>query len=202
MSELLGGSPTIITSVSADIFDAKTDVAHHNEKDSDNDGKNYGSSMVTLKPPHAGKSKVATNTPKTSALFTQSEYIKVGYFGKFEFVYIQRDHRETFYDEPMIFFVNPNNQNKTTAGKELYAFYELCMFDVFILIIRTFYVGTDNVDYSRSTQEVYQAIKNRKKKWKIVNGKTFTLTPDIFFDKYLALSGCLPDNISLWTITI
>ena len=37
MSELLGGSPTIITSVSADIFDAKTDVVHQHKEASDDD---------------------------------------------------------------------------------------------------------------------------------------------------------------------
>ena len=60
----------------------------------------------------------------------------------------------------MIFIYNPTNKNKTMAEKELYEFSKLCMFDVFILIIRNFYVGTDIVDNSRSTQEVCQSIIN------------------------------------------
>ena len=71
------------------------------------------------------------------------------------------------------------------------------MFDIFIHIIRKFYVGTDNVDDSRIAQEACQAINHLKQEWKGVNGKTVTLTPEILFDKYLALSSSLPDNVSL-----
>ena len=46
------------------------------------------------------------------------------------------------------------------ADKELYSFSELCMYDMFIHIIGKFYVGIDNFDYSRRTQEVCQAITN------------------------------------------
>ena len=46
------------------------------------------------------------------------------------------------------------------AEKELYAFSYFCMFDVFIHIIRKFYVDTDSVDDSMSTQEVCQAVTN------------------------------------------
>ena len=41
-----------------------------------------------------------------------------------------------------------------------------------------------------------------KKEWKGVNVKTVTITPDILFDTYLALSSCLPDNVSLWTTNL
>ena len=102
----------------------------------------------------------------------------------------------------MIFIYNPTNKNKTMAEKELYEFSKLCMFDVFILIIRNFYVGTDIVDNSRSTQEVCQEIINLEQEWKGVNGKTFMLTPYILFEKYLALSSCLLDNFSLCTVTL
>ena len=47
MDSLLKGSSTIRTSVSADIFDAKNDVADHHKEYSDNDGKNDGSTVVT-----------------------------------------------------------------------------------------------------------------------------------------------------------
>ena len=76
------------------------------------------------------------------------------------------------------------------------------MFDIFIHIIRKFYVGTDNVDDSRIAQEACQAIINLKQEWKGVNGKTFMLTPYILFEKYLALSSCLLDNFYLWTFTL
>ena len=48
------------------------------------------------------------------------------------------------------------------AEKELYALSEICMVDIFIHIIRTFYVGTDHVDHSSSTLEVRQKIENLK----------------------------------------
>ena len=54
-----------------------------------------------------------------------------------------------------------------------------------------------NVDDSRIAQEACQAINHLKQEWKGVNGKTVTLTPEILFDKYLALSSSLPDNVSL-----
>ena len=202
MTALLEGSWTIRTNVSADIFYDKTYVAHRNKEFSDDDGENDGSSTVTSTPPHARKSRVATTTPKMSILLNQSEDIEAGYFRNFGFVDIQRSHRDTFGNDPMIFPDNPTNQNKTMTEKELYAFSELCMLDLFIHIIRKNYVGTDNVDYSRSTQKVCQAIKNLRQEWIGVNGKTVTLTPYIVFDKYMALSICLPDNVSLWTITL
>ena len=87
-------------------------------------------------------------------LFNQSADIKVGYLGEFEFVDSQRAHCENFGDKPMIFPDNPTKQENTMAEKELHAFSELCMFDVFIRIIRIFNVGTDTVDYSRSTRKV------------------------------------------------
>ena len=123
-------------------------------------GKNDGSGVVTLAPPRASKYRVAITTPKMSILFNQPEDIKVGYFGKFEFVDIQRAHCETFGDEPMLFPDNPTNQNKTMTEKELYAFSELCMLDLFIHIIRKNYVGTDNIDDLRSPHDVCQLITN------------------------------------------
>ena len=115
MSDLLGGSSTIRTSASANLLIDKTNVAHQHKEASDDDGKNYGSSAVTQIPPHVGKSKVATTTPKISILFNQWEDIKVGHFGKVEFVDSQRAHRETFGEVPMILLANPANQLKTMA---------------------------------------------------------------------------------------
>ena len=85
MAALLGGSSAIRTSVNADVFDAKTDVSHPQKQASDDDGENNGSSAVRSTPPCTGISKAATTTPKMSILFNQSEDIKFGYFGKFEF---------------------------------------------------------------------------------------------------------------------
>ena len=113
-------------------------MVHQHKETSDKDGENYGSSAVTLTPPRASKSRVGTTTPKMSILFNQSEDIKVGYFGHFEFLDIQRSHCETFCDNPMLFTVNLTNKNKTMAEKELYAFSEICMLDFFIHIIRNF----------------------------------------------------------------
>ena len=102
----------------------------------------------------------------------------------------------------MIFTANPTKQEKNITDKGQYVFYEFCMFEVFIHIIRKFHVVTYNVDDSRSTQEVWKAITNLKQEWKQVNGKTFMLTPDMLFGKYLALSRKLPDNVFLCPITI
>ena len=85
MAALLGGSSTIRTSVSADIFDDKTKGAHQHKEASDDNGNNDGSIMATLNPHRARKYKLATTTPKRSILFNQLEDIKVDYFGRFEF---------------------------------------------------------------------------------------------------------------------
>ena len=71
-------------------------------------------------------------------MFNQSEDIKVGYIGKLECVYSQRSHYENFDKEPIIFCANRTKLDKTTEEKELYAFSELCMFDIFIHNIRFF----------------------------------------------------------------
>ena len=107
MVALLGGSSTIRTSVSADIFNAKNDAAHRHEEASEKNGGNDGLSAVTSNPIRVGIYKVATTTPKMIILFNQLADIKVGYFGQFEFVDSQRDHHEIFVEEPMIFPANP-----------------------------------------------------------------------------------------------
>ena len=129
-------------------------MMHHHKEASDKYAKNNGSSVVTLTPPHAGKSKLDNTTPKISILFNQLEDKKFGYFGNFEFVDIQRDHHKTFGGDTMIFTYNLTNQNKNMVDKELYAFSELSMFDVFIHVIRNVFVGKESFDDSRSTQEV------------------------------------------------
>ena len=133
MADLLGGSSTIRTSVSDDIFNAKTYVAHHHKQASNNYGTKDGSSTGTSTPPCAVKYKVATNTPETSILFNQLEDIKVGCFGRFEFVDSQSAQSETFRNDPMIFPDNPTNQNKTTVEKELQALSDYaCLMYLFI----------------------------------------------------------------------
>ena len=92
MAALLEVSSTIRTRFSTDIFDAKTDVVHHNKEASGEDGNNGGSSAVTSTPPRAIKSRIATTTPKMSILFNQSDDIKVGYFGNVGFVDSKRAH--------------------------------------------------------------------------------------------------------------
>ena len=67
------------------MFDANTDASHQQNWASVDDGKNYGSIAVTSNPPCTGIYKATTTTPKMSILFNQSEDIKFGYFGKFEF---------------------------------------------------------------------------------------------------------------------
>ena len=83
MADLLGGSSTIRTSGSADIFNAKTDVAHRNKEASEDNGKNNGISAFTSTSSYKSKYKVDNTTPKISILFNQSADIKVGYFSNF-----------------------------------------------------------------------------------------------------------------------
>ena len=94
--------------------------------------------MVKSTPPHAVIAEVSTTTPKMSVFFNQSAEIKAGYFGKSKFVNRQRDHHETFRKHPTIFSSKPTKQEKTMSEEELYAFSELCMFEIFIHIIRNF----------------------------------------------------------------
>ena len=48
----------------SDIFDSKTNEAHHNKETSGNNVDYNGSSTVMLTQPCAGRSKVATTTPE------------------------------------------------------------------------------------------------------------------------------------------
>ena len=86
MDVLIGGSSNIIASVSADLFDSNINVLHHHKEASDDNIYNDRSNAVTSNSPCAIKSKVAITETKKSLLFNQSADIKVGYFGKFEFV--------------------------------------------------------------------------------------------------------------------
>ena len=83
MAAITRGSSAIRTSASSDIFDDKTDEANQHKEASYDYVKKNESSAVTLIPPHVGRSKVDTITPKMSILFNQSAYIKFGYHGKF-----------------------------------------------------------------------------------------------------------------------
>ena len=83
MADLLKSSSLIRTIISADIFNAKTDVAHQHKEDNNNNVKNNGSSTVIFTPPRAINSRVSTTIPKMSILFNELTDIKVGYLGKF-----------------------------------------------------------------------------------------------------------------------
>ena len=125
----------------------------HNPVWNGNDGAGHippSNSIGTLVPPA---------TQKMSVLFNrQSNEIKVGYFGKLEFIDNKKDFEKTFGDKPTILSPKLVSQDSSTAAKMLYAYSEKCTLDAFLHMCRKNYVGHDSVDNSLSTQDVCRRV--------------------------------------------
>ena len=85
MATLIRVSSSIRIVVSAEIFDAKNNAAHHHEESIDDDGYNNGNSSVPSTPPHMGRSKVATTTPKMIIFLISRQILKLAILENMKF---------------------------------------------------------------------------------------------------------------------
>ena len=105
------GMAYIIGSVGANLF--------HNPVRNGTDGAGHGipsNSIVTPVPPV---------TQKMSVLFNrQSNEVKVGYFGKLDFIDNQEDFEKTLGEKPNIIPPNPVLQDSSNVAKSMYTYSE------------------------------------------------------------------------------
>ena len=118
-------------------------------------------------------------TPKMSVLFKNGTNIKIGYFGKLEFLDNQTTFTEVFGDKPTILVPNIDiYQDSTSIARSLYSFGEKCNLDVFLYMCRKYYVGHDSIDNLLSVQDVCRQISEIKQEWKNKNGILMQYSPD------------------------
>ena len=142
-------------------------------------------------------------TPKMSVLFKNGTNIKIGYFGKLEFLDNQTTFTEVFGDKPTILVPNIDiYQDSTSIARRLYSFGEKCNLDVFLYMCRKYYVGHDSIDNLLSVQDVCRQISEIKQEWKNKNGILMQYSPDKLFDKFLRLSSSLPESARAWPVQL
>ena len=82
-------------------------------------------------------SSTPIGTPQMSLLFNDISNIKVGYFGKLEFLDIQAAFAEVFGDKPTILAPNrTTSQDFTSEARILYSYGEKCKLVVFLHMYR------------------------------------------------------------------
>ena len=102
---------------------------------------------------------VPPGTQKLSVISNgQINEVKVGHFGKLEFLDNQKEFEKTFGYKQNILPPNPVSQYSSNGATFLYAYSEKCKLDVFIHICRTFYVGCNSVDNYLSIKDVCHRI--------------------------------------------
>ena len=107
---------------------------------------------------------------------------------------------------PQIFPSQPNlsfEDKQDGAMQAIQVYAEKCMFDVFLELCRTDYVGSDDaVDNSLAIQEVCSNITALKQKFKNQFGKSDIMSPDELYNMFLRFAPSLPDDPSGWTIQL
>ena len=97
--------------------------------------------------------------PKMSVIFMNSNNIKVGSFGKLEFLDNQAAFTAVFRDKPTILAPNIDTpQYSTSTASILYSLEENCKLDVFLHMCRKYYARHDSIDNSLSVKYLCRQI--------------------------------------------
>ena len=147
---------------------------------------------------------VAT-TPNMDRLIRMSKNNNqvISYFGPMTFLDCQTDFDAVFGREPTIYSSNPGREViGESITSQINAFPSKCMFDTFISICKTDYVGVDSKgSVGKMTQEICKQITSIAMEVR-TSGCTTLLTPDKLYSKYISTVAGLPLDASTWSITL
>ena len=143
------------------------------------------------------KKTPAQVTPKMSRLFGSSNNTATisSFFGSTSFLDDQMIFDATFGSNPLILDSQPTKSGPVDCLTRVRTYADKCMFDIFLEICREDYVGGDDAgSKSKLVHEICKQIGNIK--------MTNVETPDEIYAKYISMVAGLPDDASLWSITL
>ena len=125
----------------------------------------------------------------------------VSYFGPMTFLDCQSDFDEVFGPKPTLYGSTPCKQGiGEDITTQIDAFASKCMFDTFISICKTDYVGVDSKDsVGKMTHKICKQITSIAMEVK-TGGRTTLLTPDELYGKYISTAAGLPVDAATWSI--
>ena len=136
-------------------------------------------------------------TPKMSRLFgnpSASATIS-SFFGPMTFLDTQNVFKTIFGHDPIILDTEPVKGTPVECLTRVRTYADKCMLDIFLEICREDYVGGDDAG---SKSKLVHEICKQLSLIKMTNGDT----PDEMYAKYISMVAGLPDDASLWSITL
>ena len=127
----------------------------------------------------------------------------ISYFGLMTFLYCQADFNAVFGSEPIIYGANPCKQDVgENISDQIDAYASKCMFDTFISICKTDYVGVDSKDSAgKMTHEIWKQITSIAMEVRS-GGRLVMITPDELYGKNIIIAAGLPVDATTWSITL
>jgi len=145
-------------------------------------------------------------SPKMSRLINSGEKggngNRIGYYGPLTFLDSQSEFVNTFGDRPHLLPINPTSTGKNEVQMMIRKYAEKCKFDVFLHACRDFYVGSNAKD--SSTKAVHEICKSLAGLQQLYHDKGCQVsdTPDALFGKFVNIASSLPNDATLWSITL
>jgi hypothetical protein len=145
-------------------------------------------------------------SPKMSKLLNSGEQggknNRIGYYGPLTFLDSQSEFVNTFGKKPHMLPINPNSTGKNEVQMMLREYAEKCKFDVFLSACRDFYVGSNAEDSSaKAVHEICKSLAGLKQMY-YDKGRQVSDTPDVLFGKFVNIASSLPNDATLWSITL
>ena len=183
------------------MFDKESDA----NADSNATSTSSATSPTQQKATSDPKDGSAKPSPSMSRLFdsTVSSDIIVSYFGSLNFLDCQQAFFTTFGHQPPILAAYPLSTTACDILGRVRAYADKCMLDVFLELCREDYVGGFDVSSKRKlVHEICKIIGGMTQEFVSPRGNKGIDTPDELYAKFLSIVSALPDDASLWSITL
>ena len=171
----------------------------------DNDKEDEGETKEPGEATNSITSQVITS-PKMSRLLSSGEKgsnnNRIGYYGPLTFLDNQSEFAITFGVKPHMLPINPTSTGKNEVQMMLREYAEKCKFDIFLEACRDFYVGANAKDSSaKAVHEICKSITSLNQMY-YEKGRQVSDTPDVLFGKFVNMASSLPNDATLWSITL
>lgn len=176
--------------------DNEEDIEDKEEDEADGADSGPPSGQVTPTIPAGISPKMLAFTNPRSSLGV----IRVGYYGKMDFLNTQEAFHITFGPKPRLFHATEEGElwNEQT---ELQDFIDRCKLDIFLAVCKVDYVGDEDARPESYVREVCDVIGKLRQEY-TKDGKIIIDSPDDLYQKFMQLVANLPDDAKEWPISL
>ena len=129
--------------------------------------------------------------------------VVTSYFGELIFLDSQDAFNEVFGNNPTIVGTKPASDNKLSCMGPVRQYADSCLLDVFLDVCHQDYVGrADTNTRKKLMHEICKNITDLRQIRKGTGGRSDELTPDALYTAYIEVIAGLPEDASLWSITL